>query len=117
MSFENKHLLPSDFNDDSRVWVYQSDRAFTDNEVSEIKDVLDEFVTQWKSHAVPVKGYGAVLFNQFIVFVADERATGVSGCSIDSSVRVVQQLAQKLGADLFNWQLLAFLINDTVQIV
>jgi hypothetical protein len=86
MSFEYKHLLPQDFNEDARVWIYQADRRFNDIEISDIEHQLSDFVSTWKSHGVPVKGYAGIFFSQFIVLMADEAATGVSGCSIDSSV-------------------------------
>jgi len=117
MNFEYRHLLPSNFNDDSRVWVYQSNRSFTAAEVLEIQGMLKELVANWKSHGVAVKGYANRFFNQFIVLMADEIATGVSGCSIDSSVRIIQQMEHKFHVEMFNWQLLAFIVNNEVEII
>ena len=117
MSFEYKHLLPQDFNEDARVWIYQADRPLSDNEIADIQGQLNEFVSTWKSHGVPVKGYAGIFFSQFIVLMADEAATGVSGCSIDSSVHMLQQIGRQFGIDMFNWQLLAFMVNDKVEII
>jgi hypothetical protein len=117
MKFSYKHLLPGDFNDNSRVWIYQSSRSFNHSEILQVQNLLDNFVTSWKSHGVPVKGHANILFSQFIVLMADENATGVSGCSIDSSVHVLQQIEQQYEVDLFNWQLLAFIVNDKVEII
>ncbi len=65
----------------------------------------------------PVKGYANVFFRQFIILMADEKATGVSGCSIDSSVRYIQQLEQQFKVEMFNWQNLAFIVKDKVQVI
>ena len=46
--------------------------------------------------------------------MADESATGVSGCSTDSSVRVVKELEKKYNVDLFNRQLLSFWIDEKI---
>jgi hypothetical protein len=117
MNFEYKHLLPADFNDDSRVWIYQSSRLFTISEALQIEDILQELVKNWKAHGAPVKGYANLFFGQFIVLMADEAATGVSGCSIDSVVRIIQQIEQQFGVEMFNWQNLAFVVKDKVQII
>ncbi|MEI2749346.1 MAG: hypothetical protein V9E88_11370 [Ferruginibacter sp.] len=47
--------------------------------------------------------------------MADETATGVSGCSTDSSVRLVKEIEKKFNVDLFNRQNLAFIIKDKIQ--
>jgi hypothetical protein len=117
MNFSYKHLLPADFNDNSKVWIYQSSRLFTISEALKIENMLNELVANWKSHGVPVKGYANLFFGQFIILMADEAATGVSGCSIDSSVRIIQQVEQQFKVDMFNWQSLAFIVNDKVQII
>lgn len=117
MIFSYKHLLPADFNNDSRVWIYQSSRLFSSSEALHIEDMLNELVTNWKSHGTPVKAYANLLFDQFIILMADEKATGVSGCSIDSSVRIIQQIEKQFGVEMFNWQNLAFVLKDKVEII
>src|SRR4249919_1864900 len=117
MNFEYKELLPKDFNANSRVWIYQCNRLFSISEALQIEDRLDEFVRQWQSHGVPVKGYGNLFFGQFIVLIADETATGVSGCSTDSSVRLIKQIESDLKVHLFDRQLLAFLTKNKVELV
>ncbi len=117
MDFSYKHLLPAGFNDNSKVWIYQSSRLFTISEALHIEDMLHSLVANWKSHGTPVKGYANLFFGQFIILMADEDATGVSGCSIDSSVRIIQQIEKQFTVEMFNWQSLAFVVKDTVQII
>jgi hypothetical protein len=110
-------LLPADFNANSRVWIYQSERAFTETETSQINETLVEFTAQWTSHGAKIKGFGKVFFNQFIVLMADETASKVSGCSTDSSVRVIKKIEEDFQVSLFNRQLLAFMIDDKIQLI
>ena len=117
MNFEYKHLLPEDFNDNSRVWIYQSSRLFSLSEALHIEDMLNDLVANWKSHGTPVKAYANLFFGQFIILMVDEAATGVSGCSIDSSVRVIQEIEKLFNVEMFNWQNLAFVVKDKVQII
>ena len=84
MNLEYIYLLDGSFHPGSKVWIYQSSRLFTMSEALEIEDLLKEFTDQWQSHGTPVKGAGYLFFGQFIILMADERATGVSGCRTDS---------------------------------
>jgi hypothetical protein len=112
MNLEYKYLLDGNFHHDSRVWIYQSSRLFLLSEALEIELMLKEFVAGWLSHGVPVKGAGYLFFGQFIVLVADETTTGVSGCSTDSSVRLIKGIEKKFGVDMFDRFALAFVVKD-----
>ena len=114
MTLQYHHLLPSDFHPDSRVWIYQSDRAFNEKEEVEIDNLLKSFAENWKSHGAQVKAFGKLFFNQFIILIADETASGVSGCSTDSSVRLIKEIENKYNADLFNRQNLAFFNGENI---
>jgi len=117
MKLHMNELLPADFNDQSRVWIYQSSRLFLLSEVFEIEKMLEEFVENWKSHGDPVKGYANLFYGQFIIIMADETGTGVSGCSTDSSVRLIKAIEQQFSVQLFDRQNLAFYVKDKVQLL
>lgn len=112
MNFDYKYLLEGNFHPDSRVWIYQSSRVFSLSEVPEIEEMVKKFAAYWKSHGTPVKGAGYLFFGQFIILMADERATGVSGCSTDSSVRLIKDIEQKFGVNMFDRTTLAFVVKD-----
>ncbi len=111
-----KHI-PPDFDDASKVWIYQSSRTFLESEVLEMKDMLYAFVAGWKSHGADVKGYAHLCFGQFIVLMADETATGVSGCSTDSSVHLIRSIEKKFDVSLFDRQQLAFVIKEKIELL
>lgn len=117
MNLDYKYLLDGNFSPDSRVWIYQSGRLLSLGEALEVEDMLNEFTQNWKSHGTPVKGAAYLFFGQFIVLMADETATGVSGCSTDSSVRLIKDIEQKLGISLFDRTTLAFVVKDKVQLL
>ena len=117
MDFHINEHLPQDFSPISRVWIYQSNRQFLISEALQMEDDLKDFVQQWKSHGEPVKGYVNLFFGRFLVFMADESATTVGGCSTDSSVRFVKELEKKFNTDFFNRLALAFLVKDKVEMV
>lgn len=111
------YLLDGSFSPDSRVWIYQASRLFAINEALQIEEMLKDFTVQWKSHGTPVKGAGYLFFGQFIILMADEKATGVSGCSTDSSVRLIKDIEQQFGANMFDRTTLAFVVKDKLQML
>lgn len=117
MNFDITEHLPEDFAANSRVWIYQSDRIFFMQEALEMEPMLQDFVTNWKSHGTPVKGYANLFFGRFIILMADENATGVSGCSTDSSVRLVKEIEKKYNVNLFDRQMLTFYIKEKVELL
>ena len=117
MNVQFQEQVPADFPDESRVWIYQSNRLFFISEALQIEEILENFVAGWKSHGAEVKGYANLFFGHFIVLMADESATGVSGCSTDSSVRLIKDIEQKMNVQLFERQTLAFLVKEKIQLL
>jgi hypothetical protein len=117
MNTEYKSLLPADFAENSKVWIYQSSRLFNMQEALQIEALLNNFTASWQTHGSPVKGFATLFFGRFIILMADETATGVSGCSTDSSVRLIKQIEQQYGVSLFDRQMLAFIIKDKMEIL
>lgn len=117
MNLDYKYLLDGNFHPESRVWVYQSNRIFSLGEALAIETMLNDFTSKWLSHGTPVKGAGYLFFGQFIILQADERATGVSGCSTDSSVRLIKDIEQKYGVNMFDRTTLAFVVKDKIQLL
>lgn len=117
MNVSFQHEIPHEFDPSSKVWIYQCNRLFTIGEAFEIEEILTRFLSQWNSHGAPVKGYANLFFGQFLVFIADETATTVGGCSTDSSVRVVKEIEQRFGVNLFDRQLLAFIVKEKIQLL
>lgn len=117
MNLEYRHLLDSSFHPSSKVWIYQCNRLFSLGEALEIEPMIEAFTGKWLSHGTPVKGAGHLFFGQFIVLIADETATGVSGCSTDSSVRLIKDIEQRFGVQMFDRTSIAFVMNDKVQLL
>ena len=99
----------------SRVWVYQSNRVFTGEELEKLSEDLSQFVDKWVSHNRALKAYGGVYHKQFVVLMVDESQAGASGCSIDSSVHFIKSLEAKFEVDFFDRMNFAFLENDAVK--
>ena len=116
-SVELINLVPQDFSDNSRVWIYQSNRAFIEKEANEINEQLYQFYAQWQAHGAPVKGWAKLLFRQFVVVMADEKDVEVSGCSTDSSVRVIKSLERQYDVNFFDRMMITFLVKNKAEML
>lgn len=97
--------------------MYQANRVFSVQEALVLEELLTDFAHNWLSHGVPVKGAAYLFFGQFVILMADETATGVSGCSTDSSVRLIKDIEQKFHVNMFDRLSLAFVVKDKVQLL
>ena len=89
-------------NENSRVWIYQSDRILKEAEILFLNSELKAFVAQWAAHGNQLFGDHLVYENRFIILCVDESQSNASGCSIDTSVRFVKELGKELSIDFFN---------------
>ena len=117
MNINFQNLIPKEFDNNSRVWVYQSSRAFSVSETLEIENLLQSFSKEWCSHGDNVKGYANLFFGQFIIIMADESAIKVGGCSTDSSVRMIKNIEKDYNVELLDRLMLAFIIKERIQLV
>ncbi|MEM7162877.1 MAG: ABC transporter ATPase [Bacteroidota bacterium] len=91
-----------DMDNDSRVWIYQSDRELSKEEGDFIVQQGEHFIESWTAHGAKMKASIALFHQTHLVIFADESAAQASGCSIDASVHFVQDLGKELNVDFFN---------------
>jgi hypothetical protein len=94
--------------EDSRIWIYQSSKKFTDQEVVDIEKDLTEFLTNWSAHGTSLESSYLIKYNRFIIIAVNQEVQAATGCSIDSSVVFIQNLEQKYGIDLLDKMNVAF---------
>ena len=88
--------------DESRVWVYQASRSFSDTELKEIELALNGFIKEWTAHGSELKAGYEIRYKRFIILALDQSQTAASGCSIDASVHFIQGLEKKYGVELLD---------------
>ncbi len=112
---QNHKELFKNLPDNSRIWIYQSSRELTEQEAQQASALIKDFVQQWTSHSEKVVADGAIVYNRFIVLVADESFVTLGGCSIDSSMKVMRQLEQQFNTTLFDRLTVAYRENDSIK--
>jgi hypothetical protein len=88
--------------EESRVWIYQANRSFTDEEITEIKSKLDEFIENWTAHGSNLQSGYEIKYKRFIIIALNQDLNKATGCSIDSSVHFIQQLEKDYNVDLMD---------------
>lgn len=84
----------------SRVWIYQAARAFSQPEEELICSTLHTFCQEWNTHGNPMTSSFQIQDHQILILTVDENNLGVSGCSIDGSVKILRELEIKLNNNL-----------------
>jgi hypothetical protein len=104
-----KNLSPT-----ARTWIYQADRKISPVQKSVISEKLQEFTEQWLVHGAPLEASFEIRFEQFIILAANDTA---SGCSIDSSVRIIKEIGSLTGIDFFSRNLIAFKLDEEIRLI
>lgn len=102
------------YKDSDRVWVYQSDKNLSEEQIAGIENGLSEFFSQWKSHGENVKADFKILHNRFLVLVADA-ADPLCGRAMDASVRFVKETGEKMQINFLNRRQIAYCDNDNIK--
>lgn len=86
----------------SRIWIYQCNRSFSQQELQELQAHLNEFIQDWTAHGSDLKAGYEIKYKRFIILALDQSQTMASGCSIDASVRFIQEIEKKYAVELLD---------------
>lgn len=106
-----------DFNtlpEESRVWIYQANRSFSEQELEGIQSKLDVFVENWTAHSEDLQAGYTIKYKRFIIIGLNQNLNKASGCSIDASVRFIQQLEKEYKVDLMDKMNVSYKQGDFV---
>lgn len=99
---------------ESRIWIYQSNRKFADDEVAIIEATLKDFIENWAAHGTPLEASYLVQYNRFIIIAVNQEVQNVTGCSIDASVHMIQELERKFGVELLDKMNVTFRLGEHI---
>ena len=92
----------NELSEESKIWIYQSNRKFSDAEFAEIETSLISFLESWAAHGTSLECGYELKYNRFIIIAVDQENQIATGCSIDSSVQFIQSLEAKYSVDLLD---------------
>jgi hypothetical protein len=100
--------------EDSKIWIYQSNRKFSDDEITEIESDLKIFIENWSAHGTTLEASYIIKYNRFIILAVNQEVQQATGCSIDSSVAFIQNLEQKYQVILLDKMNVTFKNGDHI---
>jgi len=100
--------------EESKIWIYQSNRKFSDEEFAEIEKDLQVFVENWTAHGTSLEASFQLKYNRFIILAVNQEVQTATGCSIDSSVAFIQSLEKKHNVDLLDKMNVTFKLGEHV---
>ncbi len=94
--------------DAARTWVFGTSQPVLGEDAVRLLARVDGFLRGWRAHGAPVVGACDWRYDRFLLIAADEEATGVSGCSIDSLFRSLREVENEVGATVLDGSLVPF---------
>ncbi len=94
--------------DSARAWVFGSSQPILGADAARLLGRVDAFLRGWQAHGEPVVGACDWRYDRFLLVAADEEATGVAGCSIDSLFRSLREMENEVGATLLDGSLVFY---------
>jgi len=106
----------SDLSPQTRIWIYQANRLLTNDEVTFISNKITGFLNGWTAHNRPLRAFAEVRENLFILFYVDESESITSGCGIDKSVHLIQDIGTELKIDFFDRTKVAYVSENIIHL-
>ena len=100
--------------EESKIWIYQSNRKFSDEEIQEIEKDLTSFLEDWSAHGQQLEASFITKYYRFIIIAVNQEVQATTGCSIDASVAFIQNLEQKYEVDLLDKMNVTFKMGEHV---
>lgn len=100
--------------EEAKVWIYQSNRKFSDEEMTAIEQNLQVFLENWTAHGHQLEASFVTRYNRFIIIAVNQEVQAATGCSIDASVQFIQNLEQHYQVDLLDKMNVTFKMGEHV---
>ena len=98
----------------SRIWIYQSDRDLNESEISIIDDKTTTFLDSWQAHGKDLECSYSIINKRFIVIAVNENINPIGGCSIDYSVQLINDISDSIQTNLLNRLIVNYKIDNKI---
>jgi hypothetical protein len=107
-----------DFNslpDNSKIWIYQSNRKFYPQELDAIENKIETFLNQWTNNNESIQASYEIKYDRFILFAVDTTNNALSLNAIDQSVSFIIELQGIYSVELLDKLNVCFKQGEHVQ--
>ena len=88
--------------DESRIWIFQSNRLISDLDIESLEKQIDVFLSSWTSHGNQLMVASKIKYNLFIIIALDQSCSTASGCSIDKLVSFIKNIENEYQISLLD---------------
>jgi len=88
--------------EDSRLWIYQSNKDFTISDIEIIEEKTTLFLDNWKAHGNDLQASYLIKDKRFLVIAVNEKFNPIGGCSIDYSLQLVRDISDAININLLD---------------
>ncbi len=99
---------------ESKIWIYQSNRKFTEEEFALIENDLKTFIDSWAAHGTGLEASYLLKYNRFIILAVNQEVQMATGCSIDKSVEFIQSIEKEYAVDLLDKMNVTFKLGEHI---
>ena len=100
--------------DNSRIWIYQSDRDLIESEISMIDDKTTLFLDSWQAHGKDLECSYSIFHKRFIIIAVNENINPIGGCSIDYSLQLINDISNSIKVNLLNRLIVNYKIDNKI---
>ena len=101
--------------DDSRIWIYQSNRDFNESEIEIINYKTTSFLDNWQAHGKDLECSYSIIDKRFIIIAVNESFNPIGGCSIDFSLQLIKDISNTIGIDLLNRLVVNYKLDNRIE--
>ena len=101
--------------DNSRIWIYQSNRDFNELEIGIINDKTISFLDNWQAHGKDLECSYSIIDKRFIIIAVNESVNPIGGCSIDFSLQLIKDISNNIGIDLLNRLVVNYKLDNRIE--
>lgn len=103
------------YHPDSKLWIYTIKEIISEETAIRIVKSLEAFCQNWTAHNKELRAFWNMYDNRIILLGVDEHLNQASGCSIDKSVHLLQDLENELNITIFDRMLFSYSDGNKIQ--
>ncbi len=100
--------------DNAKIWVYPSSRKFYPQELDELKDHIENFLTSWKTEDTTFNCSYQLMYQRFIIFFVGENST-LSQDDNNQLVSLILKLQELYNIELLDRMNVCFKQGEFIQ--
>lgn len=99
----------------NKLWIFQSKQYFTNSEYKQIVKIIKKFLSNWVSHGILIQAKMKIIENRFIKILLSEENIPISGCAIDSMIKMIKEIDNQYPQlQLLNRNLVSYKKNNQI---